>query len=100
MKNVLITGGTGFLGSHIAKRILHTVDNLTIITLDVKQNTTLKNLDIDVNKINLVKGDIRDFNFIKLLFNEYEFDTVFHLTSYIRQASKIFTVPIRSLSNI
>ena len=32
-----------------------------------------------MNKINLVKGDIRDFDFIKLLFNEYEFDTVFHL---------------------
>ena len=79
MKNVLITGGTGFLGSHIAKRILPHVDSLTIITLDVKQRTTLKNINIDTNKINLVKGDIRDFNFIKLLFNEYEFDTVFHL---------------------
>ena len=59
MKNVLITGGTGFLGSHIAKRILPHVDSLTIITLDVKQRTTLKNINIDTNKINLVKGDIR-----------------------------------------
>jgi CDP-glucose 4,6-dehydratase len=32
-----------------------------------------------VNKINIVQGDIRDFDFIRLLFNEYEFDTVFHL---------------------
>ena len=79
MRNVLITGGTGFLGSHIAKRILPNVESLTIVTLDVKQKTTLKSLNIDIDKINLVRGDIRDFEFIKLLFNEYEFDTVFHL---------------------
>ncbi len=81
MKNVLITGGTGFLGSHIAKKILPKVDSLTIITLNIRQKTTLKSLGIDTKKINLVQGDIRDFNFIKLLFNEYEFDTVFHLAA-------------------
>jgi len=79
MKNVLITGGTGFLGSHIAKRILPDVESLTIVTLDIKQKTTLKNLNVNTNKINLVKGDIKDFTFITHLFNEYEFDTVFHL---------------------
>ena len=79
MKNILITGGTGFLGSYIAKRVLPKVNSVTIVTLDIKQKTTLKSLDVDTDKINLVKGDIRDFDFIKLLFNEYEFDTVFHL---------------------
>ena len=80
MKNVLITGGTGFLGSYMAKRVLQTADSVTIVTLDIKQKTTFKSLNLDTNKkINLVRGDIRDFNFIKLLFNEYEFDTVFHL---------------------
>ncbi len=79
MKNILITGGTGFLGSYIARRLVNDVDSITIVTLDIKQKTSLKALDIDMNKINLVKGDIRDYEFIKLLFNEYEFDTVFHL---------------------
>ena len=79
MKNVLITGGTGFLGSYIAKRLVNQADSVTIVTLDVRQKTTLKALDVNMKKINLVKGDIRDFNFINLLFNEYEFDTVFHL---------------------
>tara|TARA_R110002051_G_scaffold312119_1_gene387015 strand:+ start:305 stop:1249 length:945 start_codon:yes stop_codon:yes gene_type:complete len=79
MKNVLITGGTGFLGSYITKRILPNVENVTIITLNIKQKTTLKALGIDTSKINIVKGDIRDFEFVKLLFNEYEFDTIFHL---------------------
>ena len=79
MKNVLITGGTGFLGSHLAKRIVNQVDSITIITLNIRQKTSLKSLNLNTHKINLVPGDIRDFNFIKLLFNEYEFDTVFHL---------------------
>ena len=79
MKKVLITGGTGFLGSYIAKRLVKQVDSVTIVTLDIKQKTTLKALNVDTKKINLVKGDIRDFNFISLLFNEYEFDTVLHL---------------------
>jgi CDP-glucose 4,6-dehydratase len=49
------------------------------VTTDIRQQTTLKSLGVDVDKINLVKGDVRDFDFLRLLFNEYEFDTVFHL---------------------
>ena len=79
MNKVLITGGTGFLGSHITKRIIDDVESVTIATTDIRQKTTLKSLGVDINKINLVKGDIRDFDFLRLLFNEYEFDTVFHL---------------------
>ena len=79
MNRVLITGGTGFLGSHIASRIVDKVDCLVIATTSIRQQTTLKSLGVDMSKINLVKGDVRDFDFLRLLFNEYEFDTVFHL---------------------
>jgi CDP-glucose 4,6-dehydratase len=79
MDKVLITGGTGFLGSHITKRIIDDVESVTIATTSIRQQTTLKALGVDMNKINLVKGDVRDFDFLRLLFNEYEFDTVFHL---------------------
>ena len=79
MQKVLITGGTGFLGSHITKKIIDKVESVTIATTTIRQQTTLKALGVDVNKINLVKGDVRDFDFLRLLFNEYEFDTVFHL---------------------
>ena len=79
MQKVLITGGTGFLGSHITKRLIDDVESVTIVTTDIRQQTTLKSLGVDIDKINLVKGDVRDFDFLRLLFNEYEFDTVFHL---------------------
>ena len=81
MRKVLITGGTGFLGSNLTKRIIDEVESITIATTDIRQKTTLKSLGIDMNKINLVKGDVRDFDFVRLLFNEYEFDTVFHLAA-------------------
>ena len=81
MRKVLITGGTGFLGSNLTKKIIDEVESITIATTDIRQKTTLKSLGVDMNKINLVKGDIRDFDFIRLLFNEYEFDTVFHLAA-------------------
>ena len=79
MRKVLITGGTGFLGSHLTKRIIDEVESVTIVTTDIRQQTTLKTLGVDMDKINLVGGDVRDFDFLRLLFNEYEFDTVFHL---------------------
>ena len=79
MNKVLITGGTGFLGSHITKRLIDDIESVTIVTTDIRQQTTLKSLGVDIDKINLVKGDVRDFDFLRLLFNEYEFDTVFHL---------------------
>ena len=81
MQKVLITGGTGFLGSHLTKRIIDEVESVTIATTSIRQQTTLKTLGVDIDKINLVKGDVRDFDFVRLLFNEYEFDTVFHLAA-------------------
>ena len=81
MQKVLITGGTGFLGSHIAKRIVDDVESITIITTSIRQNTSFKLLNINSDKINLVKGDVRDFDFLRLLFSEYEFDGIFHLAA-------------------
>tara|TARA_R100000008_G_C3558273_1_gene154481 strand:- start:226 stop:1173 length:948 start_codon:yes stop_codon:yes gene_type:complete len=75
----LITGGTGFLGSHIARRIIDEAKEVTIVSTSIRQKTTFKKLGLDIDKINLVRGDVRDFDFVRLLFNEYEFDTVFHL---------------------
>jgi len=81
MKNVLITGGTGFLGSHITKRLIgdDNVENIVIISTNIRHHTSLKYLDIKSEKISLVKGDVRNYDFLQKLFNEYEFDTVLHL---------------------
>ncbi len=77
--NYLVTGGTGFLGSYLVRRLVNLNNNVTIVSTTIRDKTSLKALDIDLDKINLVKGDVRDFDFLRKLFNEYEFDYVYHL---------------------
>jgi len=80
---ILITGGTGFLGSNLAKKLLEKNPSceLVIPTTDIRQQNSFKSLNLDLKRIHLVNGDIRDYDFIRLLFNEYEFTGVFHLAA-------------------
>ncbi len=113
MKNVLVTGGTGFLGANLTKRLLkldqsplRDVETIIIPTTRIRTNTALHLLGVKSNKINLVQGDIRDFEFLKLLFNDYEFDTVFHLGAQSevrkcqRDAKLAFDVNINGTINV
>ena len=81
MQKILVTGGTGFLGSHIVRKLINECDIefVTVVTTNIKSRTSIDLLDIKSNKLNLIGGDIRDFDFLQKLFNEYEFDTVLHL---------------------
>ena len=74
MKNYLITGGAGFIGSHIAEKLVERGDNVTII--DDLYTGKKENLSKIFNKIRFIKGDILDY---KLLENEFEGkDGIFH----------------------
>lgn len=78
MKNVLVTGGAGFIGSNFVKHMLKTYD-YHIINLDALTYAgNLENLeDIKENdKYTFVKGDIRDRALLEELFVKYEIDTV------------------------
>ena len=106
MRKVLITGGTGFLGAHITERILGKVESITIPTTDIRGITTFDALSIgsvdgDIDKINIVKGDVRDFDFVQRMFNEYELDTVFHLAalSEVRKCQKIKFLDCQSVTD-
>ena len=74
MKNVLITGGTGFLGSYMAKRLVKEADSVTVVTLNVRQKTSLKALDIDP-KDGVVRLSLTHYNSldeVKLLIDVLE----------------------------
>ena len=81
MQKVLITGGTGFLGSHIVKRLINKkeVESIVVPTTKIRANTSLEFLSLKSSKLHLIEGDIRDYDFVQRMFNEYEFDTIFHL---------------------
>jgi len=83
-KSVLITGGAGFIGSHVVRRFVRNYPNYTVVNLDkLTYAGNLENLkDIDQSpNYRFVKGDILDLPFLKELFSQYAFDGVIHLAA-------------------
>lgn len=78
MKNILITGGAGFIGTNFVKHMLSTYD-YNIVNLDALTYAgNLENLrDIEHNeKYTFIKGDIADVQLVDEIFMKYEIDTV------------------------
>lgn len=83
-KTILITGGAGFIGSHVIRLFVNKYPEYKIINLDkLTYAGNLANLKDIENKANyeFVKGDIVDENFITELFKKYLFDGVIHLAA-------------------
>ena len=83
-KNVLITGGAGFIGSHVVRRFVLQYPDYHIFNLDsLTYAGNLENLkDIQSYKnYTFLKGDISDQQFIRSIFKKYKFDSVIHLAA-------------------
>ena len=84
MKNILVTGGAGFIGSNFVQYILDHSDIIRVVNLDLLTYAgnlaNLKGCDND-ERYHFVRGDIRDRDLLKQLFVEYEIDTVVHFAA-------------------
>ena len=81
---ILVTGGAGFIGSNFIPYFLEKNPDKHIVNLDLLTYAgDLENLKEIENNSNytFVKGDIRDFEFIKNLFEKYDFEGVFHFAA-------------------
>ncbi|EAQ47951.1 dTDP-D-glucose 4,6-dehydratase [Leeuwenhoekiella blandensis MED217] len=81
---ILITGGAGFIGSHVVRRFVLNYPNYEIYNLDALTYAgNLENIADIENQANyhFVKGDITDAAFIDQLFQEQQFDGVVHLAA-------------------
>ena len=84
MKKILITGGAGFIGSHVVRRFVNNYPNYHIYNLDALTYAgNLENIADIENQSNytFIKGDIVDAEFINKLFIEHQFDGVIHLAA-------------------
>lgn len=84
MKNILITGGAGFIGSHVVRLFCTKYPQYKIVNLDVLTYAgNLENLT-DVEKLpnyTFIKGDICDLELMRRIFAEHEIDGVVHLAA-------------------
>ena len=84
MKTILITGGAGFIGSHVVRLFVNKYTDIQIVNLDkLTYAGNLENLKDIEDKSNYIfeKGDIVDSNFVNNLFDKYQFHGVIHLAA-------------------
>lgn len=84
MKNILITGGAGFIGSHVVRLFVNQYPNYHIFNLDALTYAgNLENIkDIeDTPNYSFLKGDITDSSFLDEIFSLNQFDGIIHLAA-------------------
>ena len=84
MRNILITGGAGFIGSHLVRLMVNKYPGYKIINLDkLTYAGNLANLkDIEKREnYTFIKGDICDFDHVKSIFETMKIDGVIHLAA-------------------
>ncbi|WP_294139799.1 dTDP-glucose 4,6-dehydratase [uncultured Sanguibacteroides sp.] len=84
MKNILITGGAGFIGSHLVRWMVNKYPDYRIVNLDkltyAGNLANLKDIEHCPNYV-FVRADICDFNKIQEVFRQYHIDGVIHLAA-------------------
>ena len=82
---ILITGGAGYIGSHVTLKLLEE-SNQKIIVFDSLENghiSTVEKLK-SVRDFDFVKGDLKNPNDLEVLFQNFDIDSVIHFAAYIR----------------
>lgn len=77
-RNVFITGATGFLGSWIVKYLVDAGAHVTVLIRDIVPQSNL-NRSGYINKVNIVRGGLENYQALERALGEYEIDTVFHV---------------------
>jgi len=84
INRILITGGAGFIGSHVVRLFVKKYPEYKIYNLDALTYAgNLENIsDVEnASNYNFIKGNIKDIDFINKLFQKYRFDAVIHLAA-------------------
>jgi CDP-glucose 4,6-dehydratase len=79
-RNVLVTGGNGFIGSHLVNKLVEKEANVIVLVRDLSNNILYKYSNIE-SKIIQVQGDLVNYSLVERVLNEYLIDSCFHLAA-------------------
>lgn len=85
MSKILVTGGAGFIGSHVAEELIRLDHDVTV--LDDLSGGFTDNL---VDGVTFVQGSINDLHLVNDLFDRGQFDYVYHLAAYAAEGLSHF----------
>ena len=102
MKRYLVTGGAGFIGSYLVKRLL--ADGNELVVFDNLERGRLNRLSSVIKNINLVNGDIRNYKEVERAVDGV--DVVYHLAAvngtenFYKHPRRVLDVGLRGILNI
>ena len=79
-RNVFVTGSTGLLGSWLTEELIARNANVTCLIRDTVPKSRLVQSGA-IDKVNIVRGGLEEYDVVLRAINEYEIDTVFHLAA-------------------
>lgn len=80
---ILVTGGAGFIPSHLAQYLANNPDNFVVVVDNMLTGKT-ENIPVsDHNNVKFIKADVNDFKDISSIFHAYSFDYVFHYAAVV-----------------
>ena len=85
MGNILVTGGAGFIGSHVTEELVK--HGHRVIVLDDLSGGFIDNL---VKDAEFIQGNINDVGLVNKLFEQERFDYVYHLAAYAAEGLSHF----------
>ena len=109
MKNILVTGGAGFIGSHLLKHFVNKYPDYNIVNLDILSyaaNISRLEQISSFNNYKFIKGDINDQDLVKKILLDYKIDSVInlaaesHVDNSIKNPNKFAVVNILGTLNL
>ncbi len=82
-RNILVTGGAGFVGSAIAQKLADDAANYVVVVDNLHTGTTQKLPVSRFGNVKFIKADVNDFKDISSIFNAYRFEYVFHYAALV-----------------
>ncbi len=95
----LVTGGAGFIGSHVAEELLRIFPQSVVVVLDDLSGGFIENVPVSPRVV-FVKGDVTNASLVESLFEQYRFKYVFHLAAYAAEGLSHFIRRFNYTNNV